>query len=260
MAVAGPVKPDIISFTNNPWIIRPRLIAGELDCNRHTIVNDFEAVGHATARAPEGQFLHLAGPDTPLPGNGTVSVVGPGTGLGVAHLWRDGTGAYRVQATEGGHSDFAPVDAIEDAILVHLRKRLDRVSDERVVSGPAIVDIYHALAALEKRSAPDLDDRTLWQVGTSGENSLAAAAVERFCLALGSVAGNIALIQGASGVVIAGGLGYRIRDTLLTSGFANRFRAKGRFAEMMGSIPVKLITHPQPGLFGAAAAFWSEHS
>ena len=141
-----------------------------------------------------------------------------------------------------------------------MRKRLDRVSDERVVSGPAIVDIYHALAALEKRSAPDLDDRTLWQVGTSGENSLAAAAVERFCLALGSVAGNIALIQGASGVVIAGGLGYRIRDTLLTSGFANRFRAKGRFAEMMGSIPVKLITHPQPGLFGAAAAFWSEHS
>lgn len=260
MAVAGPIKPDIISFTNNPWVIRPRLIAGELGCNHHTIVNDFEAVGHAAARAPEDQFLHLAGPDTPLPGNGTVSVVGPGTGLGVAHLWRDGTAAYRVQATEGGHSDFAPVDAIEDAILVHLRKRLDRVSDERVVSGPAIVDIYHALAALDKRSAPDLDDRTLWQVGTSGENSLAAAAVERFCLALGSVAGNIALIQGASGVVIAGGLGYRIRDTLLTSGFANRFRAKGRFAEMMGSIPVKLITHPQPGLFGAAAAFWSEHS
>jgi glucokinase len=27
----------------------------------------------------------------------------------------------------------------------------------------------------------------------------------------------------------------------------------------MGKLPVKLITHPQPGLFGAAAAFAKEH-
>jgi glucokinase len=60
-------------------------------------------------------------------------------------------------------------------------------------------------------------------------------------------------------VVIAGGLGYRIRDTLLTSGFAARFKAKGRFESLMANIPVKLIVHPQPGLFGAAAAFAAEH-
>ena len=77
--------------------------------------------------------------------------------------------------------------------------------------------------------------------------------------ALGSVAGDIALAQGASGVVIAGGLGLRIKDTLLKSGFAERFRAKGRFEALMAALPVKLITHPQPGLFGAAAAFAKEH-
>jgi glucokinase len=93
----------------------------------------------------------------------------------------------------------------------------------------------------------------------SGRDSLAAAAVDRFCLSLGSAAGNMALAHGAKGVVIAGGLGYRLRDTLLKSGFAERFRAKGRFETMMASLPVKLIVHPQPGLYGAAAAYASEH-
>lgn len=255
MAVAGPVKEDIIRFTNNPWIIRPPLIESKLGCSRHVIVNDFEAVAHAAARAPGDEFLHLAGPETDLPRQGTISVIGPGTGLGVAYFYRRGDGTYRVQATEGGHGDFAPVDAIEDAILARLRKRHTRVSDERVVSGPAIVDIYHTLAAMEGRAVKELDDVEIWTAGLEGSDSLAAAAVDRFCLALGSVAGDIALIQGAKGVVIAGGLGYRIRDTIRQSGFASRFTAKGRFAGLMATLPVKLITHPQPGLLGAAAAF-----
>jgi glucokinase len=83
--------------------------------------------------------------------------------------------------------------------------------------------------------------------------------VDRFCLSLGSIAGDVALAQGGKGVVIAGGLGLRLRDTLATSGFAERFRAKGRFEALMSTLPVKLITHPQPGLFGAAAAFAKEY-
>ncbi|MGX7925150.1 glucokinase [Tsuneonella sp. HG094] len=261
MAIAGPVGGEVIRFTNNPWIIRPALVREKLDVDRFTIVNDFEAVAHAVARAPDDQFLPLAGPDAPLGEKGTISVIGPGTGLGVAHLWRDGAGGYHVQATEGGHIDFAPLDQIEDAILARLRKRHNRVSVERVVAGPAISDIYHTLAALEGRAVLEEDDIAIWTRGTSGEDSLAAAAVDRFCLSLGSVAGDVALVQGGfAGVVIAGGLGLRIRDTLLKSGFAERFRAKGRFAELMAGIPVKLIVHPQPGLFGAAAAYVSEHA
>lgn len=254
IAIAGPIDGDIIRFTNNPWIIRPALIGEKLGVDRHVLVNDFEAVGHAVAQADDSYFEALCGPDAPLPTTGTISVIGPGTGLGVAHLWRDGQD-YRVQATEGGHIDFAPLDSIEDAILARLRMRHRRVSVERVVSGPGIVDIYEALAAMEGRAVTPLDDRTIWTRGTSGEDSLAAAAVDRFCLSLGSVAGDLALAQGARGVVIAGGLGLRIRAALVQSGFPERFVAKGRFEGFMRAIPVKLITHPQPGLFGAAAAF-----
>jgi glucokinase len=259
IAIAGPVSGDAIKFTNNPWIIRPALIPEKLGVDQYTLVNDFGAVGHAVAQASDDHFVHLCGPDAPLPADGTISIIGPGTGLGVAHIWRGGD-QYRVQATEGGHLDFAPLDTIEDAILIRLRKRYRRVSTERIVSGPGVVEIYETLAAIEGRAIQSLDDKTIWQLGTSGEDSLAAAAVDRFCLSLGSVAGDIALAQGGAGVVIAGGLGLRIKDTLIRSGFAERFRAKGRFEAMMASMPVKLITHPQPGLFGAAAAFAMEHA
>ncbi len=260
MAIAGPVGGEVIRFTNNPWIIRPALVTEKLGVERFTIVNDFEAVAHAVARAPKEQFVHLTGPEGPLPATGRLTVLGPGTGLGVAHLYREPNGAYRVSATEGGHIDFAPLDQIEDAILARLRKRHNRVSVERVVAGPAISDIYQTLASLEGRAVHDEDDIAIWTRGMDGSDSLAAAAVDRFCMSLGSVSGDMALAHGAKGVVIAGGLGYRIRETLLKSAFAERFRAKGRFAEMMAGIPVKLIVHPQPGLFGAAAAFASEHA
>ena len=260
IAIAGPVSGEVIRFTNNPWTISPAQIPGKLDVDRYTLVNDFAAVGHAVARAGDGDFLHVCGPDISLPAAGTISVIGPGTGLGVAHVWRGGAGGgYRVQATEGGHIAFAPLDSTEDTILSRLRQRHLRVSAERVASGPAIVDIYETLAAIEDRAIPHLDDRAIWSAGTNGTDSLAAAAVERFCLALGSIAGDIALAQGAAGVVIAGGLGLRIRESLLASGFAERFRAKGRFEALMAGLPVKLIIHPQPGLFGAAAAFAQEH-
>lgn len=259
IAIAGPVEGEVIRFTNNPWIIRPALIPEKLGVAHFTLINDFGAVGHAAACAPESEFVHLAGPDVPFPAQGTLSIVGPGTGLGVTHVWRDGKGGYRVQPTEGGHTDFAPLDTIDDAILARLRQRHARISVERVVAGPAIVDIYEALAAIEGRAIQSQDDRAIWAAGASGEDSLAAAAVDRFCLSLGSVAGDIALVQGAVGVVIAGGLGLRLRDTLLTSGFASRFKTKGRFADRMAAIPVRLITHPQPGLLGAAAAFVQDH-
>ena len=258
IALAGPVTGETVQLTNNSWVIHTGHLDQQLGLERSTVINDFGAVAHAAARVADDQFVHLAGPDTPLPASGTISVIGPGTGLGVAHFHRF-SGGYHVQATEGGHVDFAPVDAIDDAILHRLRQRHRRVSVERVVSGPGIVDIHATLAALEHRPAPEMDDKTIWERGMSGEDTLAAAAVERFCLSLGSAAGDYALAHGASGVVVAGGLGYRLRDTLPQSGFAERFRFKGRYEQMMAGIPVKLITHPQPGLFGAAAAFAKEH-
>jgi len=258
IAVASPITGDVIRLTNNPWVIRPSLIPERLGADQWTIINDFGAIGHAVAQLPDEDFEHLCGPATPLPGDGVTTVCGPGTGLGVAQvLKRDGR--YWVLPTEGGHMDYAPLDGIEDAILKRLRKTYTRVSAERIVAGPGIVAIYETLAELEGRAVLRRDDKAIWTEALEGTDSIALAALDRFCLALGAVAGDLALAQGAQGVVIAGGLGLRIKDKLLRSGFDQRFVSKGRFQSMMAAIPVKLITHPQPGLFGAAAAFAQEH-
>ncbi len=259
IAVAAPIDGPIIKFTNNPWALYPARLAAELGVENITLINDFAAVGHALTHVDSAELLAIAGPDIPLPATGTITVIGPGTGLGVAQLWLEDAKGYRVQATEGGHIDFAPLDAIDDILLAKLRERHRRVSVERVVAGPAIVDWMDALCTIEGRAIPTRDDRVLWKLGIEGGDNLAAAAVERICRTLGSVAGDLALAHGAAGVVVAGGLGLRLEGTLPASGFAARFVAKGRFEAKMSAIPVKLITHPQPGLLGAAAAFIQEH-
>lgn len=259
VAVAAPITGDLIKLTNNPWIIRPALIAEKLGVDAHVLINDFAAVAHAVAEVGETHLKHLAGPDRPLPDSGVISIVGPGTGLGVAALLRE-NGRSHVIATEGGHGDFAPLDSIEDALLARLRQRYTRVSVERVVSGQGLAAIYEVLAGIEGRAVQATDDTTMWTLAIEGGDSLATAALDRFCLSLGAVAGDIALVQGASAVVIAGGLGQRIASTLARSGFAERFVAKGRYQPLMAALPVKLITHPQPGLYGAAVAFAKEHA
>ncbi len=259
LAVASPVNDTLIKLTNNPWIIRPPLMNERLDLDVWTIINDFGAVGHAVAQVPDEDFIHVCGPDGVLPDKGVISICGPGTGLGVAQLLRTAE-RYHVLETEGGHQDFAPLDAIEDALLKRLRKIHGRGSAERATAGPSIVAWYETLAEIEGVSVPHHDDKTLWAAALEETDSIAVAALDRFCLALGAFAGDLALAQGAKAVVIAGGLGLRLKDKLLESGFGQRFTAKGRFQTLMAGIPVKLITHPQPGLFGAAAAFAQEHA
>jgi glucokinase len=258
LSVAAPVTVELIRLVNNPWTIHRPTIAGDLGLDEILILNDFGAVGHAVANLPDSWFAPVAGPDVPLPRDGTISILGPGTGLGIAHVWRDGQGGYRVQATEGGHFSFGPIDPLDDTLVPRLRARYGRVSAERVVSGPGIVDIYAVLAE-QQGNAPLPDDKTIWQRGIAGEDALARAAVEHFCCQLGAVAGDVALVQGGTACVIAGGLGLRLAELLPRSGFGKYFCAKGRFSEIMAQMPVKLITHPQPGLFGAAAAFAREH-
>ena len=258
IAVAGPVQGEVLKLTNNPWVIRPAWIPTKLGAERYTLVNDFGAVAHAVAQLGDEHFRHLCGPDRPLPEEGVISIVGPGTGLGVAQLLRLG-GGYHVMETEGGHVDFAPLDGLEDRILLQLRQRHRRVSVERVASGMGLTNLYEALAAIEGRDLKYRDEKALWQAAMTGEDSLAAAAFDRFCLSLGAVAGDIALAQGAQAVVIGGGLGLRLAGHLPRSGFRDRFIAKGRFERRMDEMPVKIITYGQPGLFGAAAAFAAEH-
>jgi glucokinase len=254
IAIAGPVQGEVLKLTNNPWVVRPALISQTLEVERFSLVNDFGAVAHAVAQLEDEHFGHLSGPDRPLPADGVISIVGPGTGLGVAQLLRR-NGRYHVIETEGGHIDFAPLDALEDKILACLRDSYGRVSVERIAAGMGLTNVHKALSMIEERPIPRRDEKALWADALAGTDSLASAAFDRYCLSLGAIAGDIALAQGASAVVIAGGLGQRIANHLPRSGFHGRFIAKGRFERQMGELPIKLITHPQPGLFGAAAAF-----
>ena len=258
IAFAGPVGGDMLKLTNNPWVIRPALIKERLGVDRYTIVNDFGAVAYAVATLGDDDFRHICGPERPLPQEGAISIVGPGTGLGVAALLKK-NGGYEVIETEGGHVDFAPLDALEDRILVELRRSFRRVSVERIASGRGLWNVYEALGAIEGLSLKFHDEKELWTAALEETDSLANAALDRVCLTLGAVAGDMALAQGATAVVIAGGVGLRLAGFLPRSGFRDRFIAKGRFERRMDEMPVKLITYPQPGLVGAAAAFAKEH-
>ncbi|HXG81272.1 MAG TPA: glucokinase [Sphingomicrobium sp.] len=257
MAFAGPVGGEVLKLTNNPWVIRPFLMKERLGVREYKIVNDFGAIAHAVAQFGPEQFDHLCGPDGPMPATGVTTVIGPGTGLGVAQLLKTGDG-YHVIETEGGHIDFAPLDALEDKILAYLRRNFRRVSVERIASGGGLVNLYHAIASIEDHPVPHPDDKAIWAAAMEATDPLAIAALDRFFLSLGAVAGDLALAHGSNAVVIAGGLGYRLKDRFATSGFADRYIAKGRFERRMEGIPVKLLNHPQPGLYGAAAAFAQE--
>ncbi|MGE4323938.1 MAG: glucokinase [Sphingobium sp.] len=254
IAFATAIGRDVIKLTNSSWMVRPDRLAADMGMKQVRLVNDFEAVGHAVARLPDDSLPLLFGEDRPFPRDGGVTVMGPGTGLGVAMIAFD-DGAPHVLATEGGHMDFAPLDGTEDALLAHLRAKFLRVSVERIVSGPGLNNIYEALATMSRSRVTLMDDADLWAAAIDGTDSFARAAFDRFCLCYGAVAGDLALTHGPHGVVLAGGLTQRMRALLPHSGFHGRFTAKGRFESLMKSVPIRLAIHDEIGLYGAAAAF-----
>ncbi|SCW49896.1 glucokinase [Sphingobium faniae] len=254
IAFATAIGRDVIKLTNSNWVIRPETLDEELGLDQMRLVNDFEAVAHAVTRLPPENLPLLFGEDRPFPTDGGVSVIGPGTGLGVAMIAYD-DGVPHVMATEGGHLNFAPLDSMEEKILGYLRDEFLRVSVERIVSGPGLNNIYKAMATIGHERVLLMEDPELWQAALDGSDPFARAAFDRFCLCYGSVAGDLALAHGPHAVVLAGGLTQRMRGLLPQSGFHNRFTAKGRFESLMKSIPIRLALHDEIGLFGAAAAF-----
>ncbi len=259
VAIAGGLGGETVKLANSPWVVRPATLAAELGVGQLTLVNDFGAMAHAVDSLNADQLELIGGPAAPWPvRDGAVSVIGPGTGLGVAMLLRHG-GVGHVIETEGGHIDFAPLDQLEEKILARLRARHLRVSVERIVSGPGLANVHEALAEIEGVPAMIRSDAALWAEALSGDDALAAAALDRWCLSFGSFVGDAALIQGASAVVLTGQLSQRIADRLCAGPFLERFRNKGRYRVRMEAIPIYLCRHPEPGLYGAAAAFKKEH-
>ena len=258
-AVAGPTEGGATVLTNLGWRIEARELATRFRLPVVTLINDFAAAGLGLPRLESGDLATL---QHGLPReHGTRLVIGAGTGLGMGWLTWDGS-RYVPQDSEAGHADFAPVDEVQDRLLVSLRRNFGRVSYERVVSGPGLMRIFSFLqeAAAETpsremleafRTGPDAT-AVIGEFGASRRDPLAVKALDLFVAAYGAFAGNAALATLAhGGVYIAGGIAPRIVAKLQEGGFMRAFTDKGRFAELLKTIPVQVVTKPQVGLWGA---------
>lgn len=251
IAVAGPVTDGAIDLTNSPWAVSEAELQ-TLGLNPVRLINDFEAQAWGAPIVPADQLERLDGPEMGDP-HAALAVLGPGTGFGVSGLARDADGRAVALPSEGGHACFAPNDAVEDEVLRILRRRYERVSIERLICGPGLLNLHRALAEIEGRESHIDDPAEITRQALAEPNSACGATLARFCAILGSVAGDMALIMGArGGVYIAGGIAPRILPFLKASPFRERFERKGRFQPYLAEIPTWVITHKHAALLGAA--------
>ena len=253
IALAGPAESPPFRLTNSGWVLDSASLRAAFGFRRLMFLNDFAAMAHGVAALPPERLRRLFGQGEALPACGAITVVGPGTGLGVGLVSR-GPGGGRVIPTEGGHIGFAPVDAAEDRLLAALRARFGRVSAERLVSGPGLAAIWAALAPAEARAAEPETDAGLWRQALAGEKAGVRAALRQLIRSYGAVAGDLALAHGAAAVVLAGGLTGRMVDDPLFVAFRARFCDKGRHRARMEGLPVFYADYPELGLFGVAVA------
>jgi glucokinase len=252
VASAGYPLGEAVLHTNLPWPVDVGALRRDLGFADLSLINDFAAIAYGTQFVEPADMITLSAVTTPVV-NGPRIVLGPGTGLGGAALI-PGRHAPSVLSTEVGQASFAPTTDLELEILAVLRKRFSHVSIERVVSGPGLVNIYAALATLRGETARHGTPEEVSAAALSGGDALAHEALGVFCGAMGSVAGDLALLYGAhGGVHLAGGILPRIKDFLGGSDFMDRFKAKGAMSALLERVPVKLIEHGQLGAIGAAS-------
>jgi len=254
LAAAGPVVEQRVRMTNNHWTLASDELASEFAANSVCLLNDFEAIAYGVPLLASGDCAPIGLPDPgPLPDEQyTVAIVGPGTGLGAVGLRKQGDQLIPV-AGEASHGGFAPETRVQLDVLTALREQFDRVSTERLVSGPGIENIYGALASIHGVKLSRFSAAEIFTAAESNSDSHAVEAVSLFFEILGQFAGDYALALGAiDGVFIAGGIIKRYPDLLANSRFRSGFESKGRYRTLMERIPTQLILHEQPGLLGAS--------
>jgi len=267
--VAGSVVNGQAKITNLPWIMDEANLAKALGLSSVHLLNDLLAFAHAVPFLTE-KDLRVLNKGRAVSG-GAMAVVAPGTGLGEAYLTWDGT-KYRAYASEGGHADFAPSNAIETGLLQYLFERFEHVSYERVCSGSGLVNIYEYLKDSGYAEEPDwlaeelvsAHDRAPIIVKAAldegGPCSLCQATLNTFISILGSEAGNMALkVMASGGVYLGGGIPSRMISALESGPFMEAFRRKGRMSRLMEGIPVHVILNPKVALLGAACHGMAAH-
>lgn len=253
VAAAGPVMHGVVTLTNGPqWRIDPAAVKHALGATKMALVNDFAAVA-ASAAVLGGAAMQVIAQGEADP-SGAIAVVGPGTGLGVALVARDSAG-FRVMPGEGGHAALAPTNEREIAVLFQLIRRFGHVKAEYVLSGTGLEILWQTLCELDGMN--DAGKPTAGEIAERARRKSDPVAVETIAMMtgwLGSFAGDVALIAGATGgVVLAGGVLPRWGAMFDTALFCRRFCAKSAHRTLMERIPVKLIVDKEAAFKGLIA-------
>lgn len=252
LAVAGPVVGNRVRLTNADWDVDGDAVARAFGLSGMRLVNDFAAVARCLPLLGPGD-LDPIGAWSPEP-RGACVAIGPGTGLGVAGLVPVGDGGWVTVPGEGGHATLPALTDAEAAVLAVLRRRVDHVSAERVLSGIGLPALDAAIAVVEGAAPqPDRESEAVLAAARSGE-ARARRAAGMFVDLLATVAGDLALTFGATGgVFLAGGMPHYLGDLFDHARFRTRFEAKGRSSAYLRRVSTAIVMHPQPGLLGLSA-------
>lgn len=256
LAVAGPIVNQRVQLTNLPWIIDASRLAEKFSIPAVKIVNDFEGMAASIEALSQDDLVMLQA------GKSSTSamrvVLGAGTGMGVA--WLIKRGQYdEPLATEAGHVSFAPTSATQIELLSYLMTKYQRVSIERLLSGQGLTNIFNFLQADAtagshlKSIELDADDgATVTRLAFEHQHPVALKALDLFAEIYGAYAGDLALAGLCrGGVYIAGGIAPRIIQILQQPAFIQAFCNKGRYSELMHTIPVHVVMNAKAGLLGA---------
>jgi len=254
--IAGPVRNGAVEATNLPWKIHAAQLAAELGLAQVRLLNDLEANAYGIDALPDSDFAVLRG--APADPRGNRGLISAGTGLGEAGLIPV-DGSYVPFASEGGHADFAPRNAVEIALWEYLARRFGHVSYERILSGPGLVNVYNFFRDAGAAQEPSwlaqeiaAGDPAAAIARNADRNELCRMALNLFVSVYGAEAGNIALRTLATGgVYIGGGIAPKILPKLREPEFLRAFDDKGRVARLLESIPVRVILNDKTALIGA---------
>lgn len=253
LACAGFLHDGRVVGSHLQWPIVLATFERTLALDEVKLLNDFEALAYATAYLGRDSVtpLHVPRSDGHIAA-GPVVVVGPGTGLGVA-VRLSGPRPV-VLATEAGHIQLAARVGREQQVMGELARADTHIPYDDVLSGPGLMRLYHALCRLQGRPATFDQPEMLTSAAIVGEDALAVETLQLFCGWLGSFAGDLAMLYGATGgVYLAGGFLAQMIGFVTQSTFIDRFLDKGVMRPFLQTVPVHVMDHGQLAVIGAAS-------
>jgi glucokinase len=247
---AGPLEGRRLKLTNAEWTIDGAAIADALKLDQGLLLNDFEAQALSLpALLPEWTRNIGAAPSAR---GGLRLVLGPGTGLGAAAL-AEIDGRFLPLATEIGHTDFGPTNAMEEAIWPHLERVEGRITAETVISGPGLVRLHEARLSCRGDTSSHCDGVSIVDHALAGSTA-EIETVRLFCRLVARLSGDLALtFMATGGINLAGGILPRIVDLLDPAEFRRAFEAKAPLDHVIRAIPTRVIMNGVGVLAGMAA-------